>query len=203
MNKNIIPLLFVIASLPLSTYAEGLLTYKPPQNGVPQFRVGGGTRGLRFVKPKIQVLAPHHTALTSQAQPVLYWYWDEPSQETIEISLVKDKVETHILRKQLSPITMAGLQSIHLVDYGVSLQPGDDYHWSVAIINNSGEHLGSNVASATLRYQVPTTPLSSAEQQAEAGYWYDALQQLIESHSPLANSLLKQVGIEVQTLYTN
>lgn len=199
MNKNIVPLLIIVALLPLQTHAEGLLTYKPPQTGAPQTRVGGGTRGF-FPKPKIQVLAPYHMALTSQAQPVLYWYWAQPSQETVEITLVKDAADIPLLKKQLPLIAKAGLQSIHLADYGVSLQTGDDYHWSVTVINNSGQHSGDSVASATLRYQTPITPLTSAEQQAKAGYWYDALQQLIESHSPLANNLLKQVGIQVPDL---
>jgi hypothetical protein len=199
MSKYIVPLLMIVALLPLQTLAEGLMTYKPPQIGVPQTRVGGGTRSF-LPKPKIQVLAPRHAALTSHAQPVLYWYCTQPNQETVEITLIKDSTDLPLLKKQLLLIAKAGLQSIRLADYGVSLRTGEDYHWSVAVINNSGQHLGESVATATIRYQLPITPLTSAEQQAEAGYWYDALQQLIESHSPLANNLLKQIGIQVPDL---
>lgn len=200
MNKAFVSLLILVASLPSLIRAEGLIIYKPPQTGAPALRIGGGTRGVNFTPPKIQVLAPQHTALTGRSQPALYWYLSEPNQQAIEITLSKKGVEEPLLARELSPLSKAGLQSVYLSDYGVSLQEGEEYRWSVALIDDKGHRSGDSVAGASLRYQIPATPISSVERQAEAGYWYDALQQLIESHSPLVDSLLKQIGIQIPAL---
>lgn len=177
--------------------AQGLITYNPPQIGAPATRVGGGTRGLNTNMPQLEVLAPPQTALTNQSQPVLYWYLSPNDMSIVEISVIQEGVAPPLLETTLPPLQQAGVQRIRLADYGVSLQPGQDYRWSVAIVKDKEQRSGDIVASATLRYQMPAAPLDSIEQQAEAGYWYDALQQAIEKHSPLANELLKQIGLEI------
>ena len=54
--------------------AAGFPVYKPPLRGTPVARMGGGTRGEDEDAPEVYVLTPEHTGLTSQAQPVMYWY---------------------------------------------------------------------------------------------------------------------------------
>ncbi|QPK63696.1 DUF928 domain-containing protein [Methylomonas sp. LL1] len=196
MHKKIMPLLVLASLTPNWANAEGLLLYKPPQTGAPAARIGGGTRGLSLSVANIQVLAPQQMALTGEAQPVLYWYASEASQQWIEITLLKDGTDQPVLQKQLPPIASAGLQSFSLADHDVSLEAGQDYHWSVALINDV-ENLKQETSKAGLRYQMPPSKLNSAEKLAEAGYWYDALQQLVESRSPRANELLSQIGLSV------
>jgi len=195
MQKLMISLLALVVSLPSWVYAQGLLNYKPPQFGAPSARIPGGTRGLSLHESKIQVLAPKHTALTGQAQPVLYWHLSEASQQWLEVTLLKAGSDQPILKKQV-PAFSAGLQSLALADFDVFLEPGHDYHWSVAVINDA-ESAKQEACKASIRYQVPSAPLNSVEKLAEAGYWYDALQQLIEAHSPRANELLSQIGLSV------
>lgn len=199
MKKNLALLLIFVVSLPLLANAEGLLMYKPPQTGVPIKRIGGGTRGFVASTPKLQVLAPLQIAFTSKSQPVLYWYASQADKETVEVTVTKEGIDKPLLKKQLPAITKQGLQKIRLADYGVSLQAGEDYRWSVAAINNP-ENPADIINSASIRYESPAKPLSSAEQQAEAGYWYDVLEKLVESHSSRANDLLKQVGIDIPDL---
>jgi hypothetical protein len=194
MNKKLVLLVIFISLLPSFTNADGLLTYKPPQMTTLQGRIGGGTRSLNLATPKIQLLAPKHIALTSQTQPILYWYSSEPNQQKVEFILIEEGADEPLLEESLS-MTTVGINRIRLKDYNVSLQAGKKYKWS---INNSAQSLED--ASATLIYQFPTVSLSTIEQKAENGYWYDTLQQLIESHSPLANDLLKQIGIEIPPL---
>jgi hypothetical protein len=200
MKNILISLVVFVFSLPLPTHAEGLLMYKPPQAGAPTTRTGGGTRGLNATELQIQVLAPTHTALTNQSQPELYWYLTQAKSHNIEITLVKEGVDQPLLEKQLAPISKAGLQSIRLAEFGVSLQPGEEYRWSVAAINDAEQRSEDTIASATIRYQSPVNPLASLEQQAAAGYWYDVLQQLLEAHSPTVNDLLKQISVSIPDL---
>ena len=196
MKKSIILLSAVVAmTLPVVTSAVGLLNYKPPLSGAPVDRVGGGTRG-KLVVPKIQVLAPEEIALTSKEQPVFYWYVAEAKEQTVEFMLTKDG-ETEPLLKKTFSITDKGLQSFKLVEVDTSLEADVNYRWSVKI---SSETTSEIVSHAMIRYQLPVVPLETTEQKAENGYWYDVMQELIESHSPLANDLLKQIGLRVPTL---
>ncbi len=198
-NKKIIALLVGLMSIPAFARSEGLLNYKPPKTGAPIIHTGGGTRNLGLKTPQIQVLAPPHTALTGQAQPKLYWYLSETKPQTIEITLIEEGIPQPLLTKQLTSNAKTGLQYLSLSDAGVSLTAGKDYYWSVAVVNN-GQGANDNIASATFRYQVPPAPLPTIEQQAAAGYWYDVLQKLIDSRSPLTNDILKQIGINIPAL---
>lgn len=191
-------LLTLVCSTPL--YAEGLLTYKPPQTGAPTMRIGGGTRGTSSAPVQLQVLAPLQTAFTAQPQPVLYWYQSQTQATSVEIAITQEGVDTPLLDKILPPIEKTGLQRFALRDAGIALQAGQEYRWSIAIVNDSEQRSGDIVASATIRYQPPNTPLQSVEQLAESGYWYDALQQLIDNHSPMANDLLKQIDLDIPAL---
>lgn len=186
MNNKLISLAIIGLLLPLFSSAEGLLSYKPPKVGALKDSVGGGTRSLEV--PKIQVLAPKKIALTNQAQPILYWYSPEFSPQEIEIILIEDGSDKPLLEKRLT--VTQGLKNISLADYGVSLQQGKKYQWSVSVLNTSES------TSAVIVYQSSSTSLSTVEQKAENGYWYDALQQLVENHSPLANELVKQIGLQ-------
>ena len=200
MNKKLFLMLISALLLPSISNGEGLLKYHPPKTGAPLTLTGGGTRG--FDPKPLQVLAPRHTALTSEAQPVLYWYSSQDKQQNLVVSILKEGVSEPILRQQLVAVPGERLQSFRLADYGISLQPGDEYRWSVAL-NGSEQASGdaiSNETYAKLRYQLPNAPLISVEQQAEAGYWYDALQKLLETNSPLAGDLLEQVGLKVPVL---
>lgn len=180
-------------------FAEGVLVYKPPKIGAPAQRVGGGTRTIGTAVQPIQVLAPQHVALTAQAQPVLYWYLNEANTQSVEINLIQQNSEQTLLRKQLPAGLKAGLQIIRLSDDSVTLQAGENYQWSVALVGANGLSRDALVK-ATLRYELSKTDLASVEQKAEAGYWYDALQALIEQNSPLANELLTQIGVRLPNL---
>jgi len=191
MHNRITFLVLCAALLPYTASAEGLLSYKPPKlDTLKTTHAGGGTRGLEM--PKIQTLAPKSAALTSLDQPVLYWYSSELNPKIIELILIEEGADKPLLEKQIT--NHAGLTNIRLADNGVKLEQGKSYQWSVSILNDS------NNSSATLLYQKPDATLSTIEQKVELGYWYDALDQLILIHSPLANNLLKQIGLDVPTL---
>ena len=95
---------------------ESALVYKPPVRGMPGGGVGGGTRGTSqtFV---LSVLAPNHTGLTSRDQPILYWYVTKPISSPMEFSLSDDGVKP-LVETVLKPPFEAGIQRIHLADFG-------------------------------------------------------------------------------------
>lgn len=200
MQNNQLVLTLVFGFFAQLAMAQGLLSYKPPMSGAPTTRVGGGTRGLSAEMPRLEVLAPLHTSFTAQAQPVLYWYLSKGGVQSVEISIIQEGVANPLLERSLPSIADAGLQSIRLSDFGVSLEAGQEYRWSVAVVNDPDQRSGDIVASATIRYQPLSASLISVEQQAEAGYWYDALYGLVSTHSPLVNDFLKQIDLNIPAL---
>ena len=54
-----------------------------------------GREGL----PRLSVLAPDHTGLTTQEQPSLYWYLSEPAPYPIDLTIIDDQTTLPLLRK--------------------------------------------------------------------------------------------------------
>jgi len=197
MARNRFPLLIALFALPVISVGEPLLFYKPPQSGAPQIRIGGGTRSLSI--PPIQVLAPQELALSAHAQPVLYWYLGNSQAQSFEFSLSKQGSEQVVFSTRLSP-NKSGLQTVALSEHGVELEAQADYLWTIRPVDPSGQPSDENTVSAVIRYQPPAKETNSVYEQAESGYWYDALHGLIDAHSPQTNDLLRQIGAKVPQL---
>lgn len=195
MIKRIIGLSIALL-FPSIVMADFNLNYNPPKTGAPLTRIGGGTRSLAGPAEPIQVLAPNHTALTAHAQPVLYWFLSEVRPEAIEVSLIKEKASTPFLERTISTKQAVGVQKFSLKDYGVSLTEGEEYRWTVSYLDAEGKAVGDEITSGTIRYQPPESKLS-LKQQAEAGYWYDVLDHLVEAKSPEVPEFLKQIGLDL------
>lgn len=180
-----------------SALADRPILFKPPLMGAPATRIGGGTRGITGESVKIQVLAPEQTALTSRAAPTLYWHVSGPSSRSVEVSLSLESESEPVLEKKLGQVAAPGIQAIRLAELGVELKAGQEYRWAVALVADAEQRSGDQFASATIRRETPAAPLIDAADLAAAGYWYDALEQLIESKSPQVDDLLGQVDIHL------
>jgi hypothetical protein len=178
--------------------ASPRIMFKPPQRGAPATRVGGGTRGIGKQSTQIQLLASEQTGLTSQATPTLYWYASSTTPHDVEVTVRLDENEP-LLEKNIGAIKTPGIQAIHLADYGVTLTPGKDYTWSVAVVTDPKQRSADLFASAVIRLQKPAALLTDVAQMAAAGYWYDTISQLVESKSPQLSELLQQEGISITT----
>lgn len=194
IKKISIALLSTLLFSPLIN-AESLLSFKPPKVGVSTTRIGAGTRGSNVAMIDLQVLAPAQTGLTSQAAPMLYWYISDKSAYSVEITITEEGKIEPTFEKVLPPISKTGIQKINLSNWHVQLETGKEYRWSVALITDSEQRSSDIFASATIRRQNTTIPLTNTAELAAAGFWYDVLQQLTEQNSPQLNELLKQEGI--------
>jgi hypothetical protein len=196
-------ILFTVVSLPtFPSYAERSIAFKPPQLGTPAGRVGGGTRSIKqaltqaqiITVEQIQLFAANETGLTSQATPTLYWNTTSIPPYEVEITVQQGENEP-LLKKNIGIIKNTGIQSIHLADYGVSLAAGQNYTWSVALITDPAQRSADLLADSTIRYETPSKALTDVAQMTSAGYWYDAVAQLVETKSPKLPELLRQQGI--------
>lgn len=162
--------------------------YQPPRMSAPapQHRRGGGTRGDGVAHPVIVVLAPSHTGLTLQAQPDLYWFTTRLGTPTpVVFTLLKGTDIAPALEVELPFPETAGIQKIHLAGYGISLEEGEEYQWSVALVPDP-DHRSKDVVAMGAIKRIPwpggltpqpashTSP-DAASVYASAGLWYDAL----------------------------
>jgi hypothetical protein len=172
-------------------------SFKPPQLGAPEARIGGGTRGIKIPDSSkqahnIQLLATKKIGLSSSATPTLYWYAPKSSSGNVTLTVRLNENEP-LLEKNIGTIKKAGIQTVDLADYGVSLVAGQDYTWSINTVGSAKQE-----AHALIRYVVPATPLTDAAQMTKEGYWYDAVAQLIKTKSPHTTEFLQHEGINIR-----
>lgn len=195
--------------------SKGLfIKYVPPKMGKPGARIGGGSRGGGTDDVKVEALVPDHTGFTSQPQPALCWYASKPITARVEITIGDDSSAAPLFEKQIAATEKSGLQCVQLREQGITLKPGVEYQWFVALVPDpskrskdlvSGGIISFLEASKDFHNKVSaSTGLERAAAFAEAGYWYDAIgvfAELIQANPneknliEQINSVLKQVGL--------
>ena len=192
------------------------LDYKAPAGalGAPAVRETGGTRGADDKLPAIYVLAPNHVALTTQAQPVLFWYQGQASKAAFKLSLVEPKKPEPLVSATMEKAEKKGINALKLSDWKVTLKPGVEYRWNVSLIPNPDHPSDAKYDSGVIKRIEPPKGLedqlantSLAERAviyAQAGLWYDALESISTAIAAEPNDaslhklramLLKQGGL--------
>lgn len=161
--------------------------YKPPMRGAPGGRVGGGTRGIGDLSTII-VLAPDHVGLTVNPQPSLFWGISKPVSAKMEFALNESQNPKPILDVAIKTPLNAGIHGINLADYGITLKPGKQYEWFVAIVPDSAQRSSDIMAGGSIEYATASKPLhdrlaKAGEKDqptiyAEEGIWYNAVSSL-------------------------
>ena len=182
-------------------------TYRAPQGAALRLRSsGGGTlQGeLRYIPRSFDIiaLAPKHVGQTASEAPSLYWYLPEiPEGGVFEFWIgaegpgaVPDgssgtgEMRSAWVEKDLPAPSRPGLQRIRLSDYGVRLEAGVDYSWTVSfglVVHASGWIERVELPAALAGRLAEAKPGQAPASYAEAGLWYDALsslQELITAH---------------------
>lgn len=228
-NALLLPLLAaaVIAAAPLAraqseappaadTSSAAAPAYKPPLRGAPGGRVGGASRSAvlhRTPLPTIELLAPSEQAgLTARPDPTLCFFISRPSRWPMQLTISAPMQPAPVLEVTIPSATAAGVYPLPTGRYGVRLQPGIAYTWSVSIVLDPNAWSHNIVASATLEYDptLPTpppaaTPLQRISALAGAGLWYDAVAAAVDTenldrHRAL-DALLQQVGLRNTLAY--
>jgi len=182
-----------------------VMPYQAPAPDQPGLRIDGNSPDPQF--PSIFVLAPNHIGLTSQEQPVLYWYLSQSAQHPMDVMIAEEGHLDLLLDIRLLPPLQAGIHELRLEDYGISLVPGVPYRWTVRVMDpQASETLTASGAIQRINAPAgsPTALLNSPEGYAQKGQWYDAitaLQTLIQTKPGNTDlltqraALLKQVGL--------
>jgi hypothetical protein len=191
--------------------------YQPPKRGAPGGRVGGGTRGPADDLPTLAVLAPDHMGLTTQEQPIVYWYLSKPTTLPIELAIIRSlgvQPLSPLLEKRLPAPAQPGIQAIRLADLGVKLVPGEQYQWFITLVVKADRRSKDIVAGGFIERAGPPEAIqakldqagkeSAAYVYAETGLWYDAVMALSDMIEAAPNNsllrkqraaLMQQVGL--------
>ncbi len=186
------------------------MLYVPPKMDKPVKFTGGATRGSNKKVPMMFALTPEHVGLTVSAQPSLFWYVDRTPDPSMGLEFAlfeQDREEAEVEAKLATP-DRAGIQRIRLADYGVKLEPGSEYEWSVTLIVDPEkrskdvvvtgwidrvEHSGSLAARLGSADDAGTAAIY-----AEEGLWYDsfaALNDQIDGNPGDANLLTQRIDV--------
>lgn len=190
----------------------------PPGNGTPIGTAGGGSRPAQpaclsdaAASTALTVLAPsHYVGLTAHSHPTVWVYIPPTRAQQLEFSLF-DAQGKGIYQTTL-PIAAAGLISISLPTTAPALAERIPHYWTVALVCNPDRRTDDWVAGGgwierRSLTSAPTTPSALAQVSllANTGYWYDALDNLMQlrqtqPHSPVLAStwitLLQSAGLE-------
>jgi hypothetical protein len=159
-------------------------------------------------------LVPNHIALTTQAQPSLFWFQSKPAKAKFELTVVEPKKPKPLLSLTAHEADKPGIHRVKLAKYKVELQPDVAYEWSVAVVPDAENRSKDVIAKGVIKRIKPPGDLATriekadnverAAAYAEAGFWYDAFESVsnaIEAHPDDASlraqraALLQQVGL--------
>jgi hypothetical protein len=193
-------------------------SFVPPKRGKPAGRVGGGSRSTGGEAwPVLAALVPDHVGQTVSGQPSLFWYIDAVPKAGSQLvfALIDEESVEPIREISLDAPAQPGVQRISLSAYGVKLEPGVEYEWSVALVLDPDQRSNDIIASGWIdRVKKAPEGLESRIQEgtateavnayAEEGLWYDALSAVSDliDRSPgdaslkqIRAALLQQVGL--------
>jgi Domain of Unknown Function (DUF928) len=209
-----IVVLLLSTPLPLFAADANVPVYNPPSRGAPGGRIGGGTRGGGQNVFVLSVLAPDHSAFTTNEQPSLYWFISQPTSLPVELTVMDPQGVQPILEARVPAPVKAGIQRVRLADYNVHLAPGGAYRWFVAVIPDADRRskdilAGGAIERVDLQEDVKAKLAKASDKElpfiyAQAGLWYDALKSISDlidaapQNQELRNertALLKQVGL--------
>ena len=173
---------------------EPLVLYMPRSRGQAKRSAAGGTRtasgsgaGL-----EIAILAPQdHIALTTRAQPTLYWFVSDRTDARIDITLVDPLAIDPLLEMTVDGPVEAGIHALDLAEHNLTLQPNRTYHWHVAVVQDASRRSTDTLVEGFIARTEVTSELERSLRDARQSYapyalsgiWYDAVAELRQAIS--------------------
>ena len=157
--------------------------YVSPYDDMAQPIVRGAQQTLRVLAPAI--------ANTATSQPTLYWQLDPVSRKALILFELSDETTGElVISTSLDSPEQPGRQAIDLKQLGVELIPDTEYQWSIVLQMDVNNPALDRFASAKIKYVKADAALKTkianakpgevASIYAENGYWYDALDGIVE-----------------------
>jgi hypothetical protein len=197
-----------------------LLKYTPPQDTASGKRLDGdgGSRDEKQYKlPNwLYTLTPQSgKGLTTMAQPSLFTFQDKSANMVYLVKILEPGKPQEIFT-YAGTNPAAGIHRVDLSQFDITLKPGVDYEWVVALRPDQKKKSSDLVARGSIRRVEPDAALAEKINSAnpadlpaiyaEAGIWYDVLSSLDDQINAnrkskelvtVRNQFLKDAGIDV------
>ena len=195
----------------------------PPGKNIPRDTVGAGSRPVgtacsstpSAMSGSLTALSPgRNLGLTQVTRPNFLVYKPQTKTETAEFSLFDEQMNG-LYQVSIPVSKQAGLVSIHLSDTAPSLVKDKPYYWTLALVCNSTDRTEDLVVGGWIQHTqlndnlkqqlASVTAVERVSLYAKQGFWYDALNILVELQRTEPNNpklaatrteLLKSVGLD-------
>jgi hypothetical protein len=174
------------------------ILYVPPSRGQARHTAAGGTRAVSSPHGRVAVAVlapPDHVALTTRAQPTLYWYVSTETAQRIDITLVDDDEIDPLLELTVPSPVAEGVHALALTDHGLDLERGHTYRWHVAVIQDAWRRSTDTLAEGFIERTEVSSSLEAALKEASrsgaadaafapyatSGIWYDAMDEVLSA----------------------
>jgi hypothetical protein len=178
---------------------KGKLPFKPVGMGFPRGRVDAGSRGDGDEITSLYVISPDDLGLSARAQPRLYWFQTKPAELPFEFSILRPNDPKPVLHVKRTGKTTSGFHHLDLAAEGVSLTPGVDYQWVVALVRDPQSRSRDIVSSGWIRHVTREAGKDPASL-AAAGLWYDTVSTLFAQIEARPND--PQLSADRRDLFT-
>jgi hypothetical protein len=194
--------------------------YKPPSKPsspkVPTGSNGSRTNGCTGnAKTSLTTLTPQsHIGQTLSSHPIFAWFVPDSESHEIEFSLYEYDANGKSQRIQSTKLqSRSGVMTFTLPKETLGLSVGKTYFWQVALLCNPNHPSEDLLVKTEIQFvSIPSSlknslarikePQKRADLYAEAGFWYDALAEVIEEPKNQAYVLnlledLRKIEVEV------
>lgn len=158
--------------------AKRRVTFKPPPDGAPATRIGGGTRSVQEGENEpLKLLIPEDGAMSANPAPLFIWEMRDPFNGELSLDIIATDQTVPWFKFRETRSWPSGLNGLSLEQFGVALHPGTIYKWKVTL-NPSND---GPAASSFVEYKRPEKlvregdKLALMSEYAQLGYWMDAL----------------------------
>ena len=174
---------------------RSLLKYTPPKDTASGQRIDGdggsrsGDKNIKLPNYLCTLTPKTGPALTVQEDPSLFSYLSDPVNMEFRVTINEPKQSKPAFIFAVSQCA-AGIHRVNLADYGVTLKPGVEYKWTVAVRPDQKNRSQDLPATGLIKRIEPNPVLveklkaaphaDHAAIYAEAGIWYDALSALAD-----------------------
>ena len=126
--------------------------------------------------------APDHVGLTLHQSPVLYYFASKATTLPTRFTLRNARTRRVVADVALTSPTKAGFWPIRFKEYGIVLEPGVDYRWSVRVIQKADSPSDDLVVGGSIEccpeelvyLDVPRVCTTETVHEYErTGVWYD------------------------------
>jgi hypothetical protein len=119
-------------------------------------------RALRCQSGGPSFIGAVRAVATKLPSPTLYYFVSAPVPAPVRFTISADRQVTPVLEVDIPSPKAAGVYGLPLADFGVKLEPGVGYVWSVSATLSAEEPSDDIVASAALLRTVPDPAIERA-----------------------------------------